>query len=134
MKEDIAEIVQKAERSLNTAFSIFQNNDFDFAVSRAYYSMFYMAEAVLLTKGLSFSKHSGVISGFNQYFVKMKIFDTKYSKMLDAVSKGREVADYDYSHIFSKEKAQELLNNAKEFLEITKKYLLELDKKQENKE
>lgn len=41
-----------------------KNGLYDFAVSRAYYAMFYIAEAFLLGQDLSFSSHAGVISAF----------------------------------------------------------------------
>jgi uncharacterized protein (UPF0332 family) len=78
MKDEIKEIINKAERSLKSTFILLKGGDYDFAISRAYYSMFYMAEACLLSKGLSFSKYSGVISGFNQHFIKTGTFDYRY--------------------------------------------------------
>jgi uncharacterized protein (UPF0332 family) len=39
-------------------------------VNRAYYAIFYAANAMLATKGLERSKHSGVIATFRQHFVK----------------------------------------------------------------
>src|ERR1017187_10687086 len=38
----------------------------DGAVSRAYYAMFHVAGALLLSKGMTFSKHSAAISAFGQ--------------------------------------------------------------------
>ena len=35
-----------------------------FAASRAYYAMFYAAEALLQSRGLAFSKHSAVHAAF----------------------------------------------------------------------
>ena len=46
----------------------------DFATSRAYYAMFYVAEALLLGEGLTFSKHSAVIAAFGKSFVKRVAF------------------------------------------------------------
>ena len=37
--------------------------------------MFFLAEAVLLTKGLRASSHKGVISLFGKHFVKTGIFE-----------------------------------------------------------
>ncbi|MBW2038605.1 MAG: HEPN domain-containing protein [Deltaproteobacteria bacterium] len=123
MKNEIKGIIQKAERSLKVALGLFAENDFDFAVSRAYYSMFYMAEAVLLTKGLSFSKHSGVISGFNQHFIKTGIFEYKYYEMLRFAFEQRNIGDYRFLQQVSKETAQRVVNEARQFLEETKEYL-----------
>lgn len=123
MKIEVEGIIRKAERSLGAASALLEGKNFDFAVSRAYYSMFYMAEAVLLTKNLSFSKHSGVISGFNQHFIKTGIFDYKYYEMLRHAFEQRGIGDYGFKTQISRETAQKVLSDAKEFLEITRKYL-----------
>ena len=123
MKDEIKGIIQKAERSLKAALRLFEANDFDFAVSRAYYSIFYMAEAVLLTKGLSFSKHSGVISGFNQHFIKTGIFEYKYYEMLRFAFEQRNIGDYRFLQQVSKETAKKVVNEARQFLEETKRHL-----------
>ena len=44
--------------------SILKEGDYESSVSRTYYAMFYCAQAILLTKNLSFSSHKGVISAF----------------------------------------------------------------------
>ncbi|WP_373479828.1 HEPN domain-containing protein [Geminocystis sp.] len=51
----------KAERSLNAAQELNQKDYPEFATSRAYYAMFYVAEVLLLEEDLSFSSHSAVI-------------------------------------------------------------------------
>lgn len=60
-------LVRKAQDSLRGAQVLASQKLFDFAVSRAYYTMFYVAEAFLLGEGLTFSKHSGVIAAFGQH-------------------------------------------------------------------
>lgn len=70
MKEEIRPLIEKARRSLQVARHLFEDGDYDFAASRAYYAMFYLAEAALLTRGLAFSRHSGVIAGFYNTFVR----------------------------------------------------------------
>ena len=47
-------LFQKAQRSLAAAQQLAQQSFYDFAVSRAYYAMFYVAEALLDHEGLSF--------------------------------------------------------------------------------
>jgi uncharacterized protein (UPF0332 family) len=46
---------------LQAARLLAEGGFFDFAISRAYYSMFYIAEAFLLGERLAYSKHSAVI-------------------------------------------------------------------------
>jgi uncharacterized protein (UPF0332 family) len=54
----------KARRAVDNARAQMELGDHDFTTSRAYYSMFYVAEAFLLEKGLALSKHSAVIAAF----------------------------------------------------------------------
>ena len=48
MKPEVSELLDKARRSIKTAERIFKDGEIDFAGSRAYYAMFYIAEALLL--------------------------------------------------------------------------------------
>lgn len=68
MKEDmdISELMQKAKESLEAAKSLCRDGFYGFSVVRSYYSIFYVVEALLLTKNLSFSKNSAVIGAFGK--------------------------------------------------------------------
>lgn len=70
MTAEQAALLQKAQKSLRAARLLADQGFYDFAVSRAYYAMFYIAEAFLLGEGLAFSKHSAVISAFGERFAK----------------------------------------------------------------
>ncbi len=61
MKPEQIALLRKAAESLRAAELLATNELFDFAASRAYYTMFYVAEAFLLNKGLTFSSHAAVI-------------------------------------------------------------------------
>ncbi|MHA1262473.1 MAG: HEPN domain-containing protein [Candidatus Freyarchaeota archaeon] len=67
---DISELVKKANESLEAAKLLLRGGYPDFSASRSYYSMFYAAQAILLTRNLAFSKHSTVISAFGKEFIK----------------------------------------------------------------
>jgi len=82
LKTEIERLTRKARESLEAAKTLFRENYYGFAVSRVYYAMFYAAEAALLKKGLSFSKHSGVIAAFGKHFAKSQVIPSKYHKML----------------------------------------------------
>ena len=70
----IRQLAVKARESLRAADGLFRDNHPDVSASRAYYSMFYLVEALLLTRDLKFKKHTGVIGAFNREFIKTKIF------------------------------------------------------------
>jgi uncharacterized protein (UPF0332 family) len=119
----ISQIIDKAERSLKTAKEIFQTGEYDFAVSRAYYTIFYMAEAALMTKDLSYSKHSGVIAAFGKHLIKTGVFDKKLHTILKNAFKRRNIGDYEFNIAITKEEAERVINDAEEFFLTTRAYL-----------
>ncbi len=70
MTDEQRELLLKAQQSLEAAKLLLSNNYPDYATSRAYYSMFYIAEAFLEGEGLSFSKqfsrHRSFWTGIHQ--------------------------------------------------------------------
>jgi len=57
-------MIRKADKSLAGAHVLLEEGFYGFAASRAYYAMFYAAEALLQSRGLAFSKHSAVHAAF----------------------------------------------------------------------
>ncbi len=70
MNEEIQKLLEKAERSLKAAETLLSEGDYDFAVSRAYYAMFYSVRAMLLLIDITTKKHASTISIFCEKFVK----------------------------------------------------------------
>jgi uncharacterized protein (UPF0332 family) len=68
MSPEQQQLMEKAQRILEAAQQLIQHGFYDFAVSRSYYAMFYVAEALLDRVGLAFSSHATVISAFEQQF------------------------------------------------------------------
>lgn len=122
-QEEIQALLKKAERSLRAASSMIDSQDFDFSLSRAYYAMFYSAEALLLTKDLRFSKHSGVIACFGKEFIKEGVFS---EQLYDYFIKGfreRQKGDYDVVSMPSREDALEMVERASIFNVEVNNYL-----------
>jgi len=79
--------------------------------------MFSAARVLLATKGYDSAKHSGVISLFNQHFVKEGILSKDMGRLLAEAKDIRERGDYgDYVMVFEEE-AQKHLERAKDFVE-----------------
>jgi uncharacterized protein (UPF0332 family) len=68
-------LLEKAERFIRSARVLADDGDLDSAASRLYYAMFFVAEALLAARGLSFSSHSAVLSAYGQRFAKTKELD-----------------------------------------------------------
>jgi len=94
MKDEIAALVDKANRSLAASKRMIEAGDYDFAVSRAYYALFYVSEALLLKKGKSFSKHAAVISGLYEEYIKTNELPKEFHKTLHRAFDLRQQGDY----------------------------------------
>ena len=62
--KEITLYMENAYESLSAARSNLDNDFYSAAINRAYYAIFYAANAMLATKKLNRSKHSGVSSTF----------------------------------------------------------------------
>ncbi len=122
-KNQLKRIKAKSRQTYNTAYNLIEFGDYESAVSRAYYAVFYMLEALLLTKGLSYSKHSAVISAFSKYFIKEGVFPAEFAKKVKKLRKNREIGDYDYYKNISKKGAQKNIKNAKIIINKIEDYL-----------
>lgn len=120
---EIGALLEKARRSLSASKNLMERGDYDFSISRAYYSMFYCAEALLLTKDLKFSKHSAVISFFGREFVRSGLLSNElYGHLLKGFRK-RQIGDYEVLNLPILEDAGEITHEAEIFLEATEMYL-----------
>jgi uncharacterized protein (UPF0332 family) len=108
--------IKSTEERLEATRVLMQRKLFKDAIPRAYYAIFQATRAALATKKLDARKHSGVISLFNQHFVKSGIFTKDYSKILSSARDLREASDYDDFYLVSKEEAQEAVDNAEKFI------------------
>ncbi len=67
MKEASRLLLEKAQRAIEAAKTLLVDGNYpDFSTGRAYYAMFYIAEALLEEKELRFSKHGGVHGAFGE--------------------------------------------------------------------
>lgn len=120
---EIEALLKKALDSIKGARLLFDDELYGFAVSRAYYAMFYLVSAVLLTKGLNFSKHQAVVAAFGQHFIKTGIFKHKFHQYLVEAFEQRQIGDYEPMEEITKETAQKSIDRAEEFLVAVKAYL-----------
>ncbi len=123
MKEQIESLVKKSDRYLHSAAILRDVEDYDSAASRLYYAMFYCAEALLLTKELSFSKHRGVIAGFGQHFVKTGDLPAEMHQWLREAFDKRQLGDYASPSSLEEEDALDLQEKAERFVQQTKEFL-----------
>ena len=64
------------------------------AANRFYYAAFYAARALLATREVDSSRHSGVIALFQKHFVKSGAIDAQVAKALPRAFEKRQASDY----------------------------------------
>lgn len=91
---------ERAETTLNEAIDELSRRNFRLTVNRAYYSVFYAMRAFLVPADKDSSKHSGVISLFNQYVIKPGIVSEINFKAIQSLMDLRHEGDYqDFNEI-----------------------------------
>ena len=123
MKDETFALLEKAERAIHSAENITADGDFDFAISRVYYAMFYIATALLGEKDMYFSKHGGVHGAFGQHFVKTGEFEPKYQRWLVTTFSQRITGDYGVTSDFILEDVQEIIGQARDIFNAAQNYL-----------
>ncbi len=124
MKE-IKSLMARAERYLKSAELLLQDGDYESSISRTYYAMFFSVQAVLLRKGLAFSSHKGVISAFGEHFVKVGIFPKEMGRELNRTFAKRQIGDYEYTFVMTKDDAKQILEKGEFFIAEIAKHLSE---------
>lgn len=123
MTPEIKELLERAKLSQKAAVNLLRDGFASFSASRAYYSMFYIAQALLLSKGLSFSSHSAVIAAYGKEFAKTKLLDPEFHRLLMEAQDTRNIGDYGMIGEVEESEAQEIINWSKKFLKAAEKYL-----------
>jgi uncharacterized protein len=123
MTPEQSALLSKAYDSVRAAKLLSDAELYDFAVSRAYYAMFYMAEAFLLGVGLSFSRHAGVIAAFGERFAKTGIVPVELHRYLIEGQDKRNVGDYQIGPGLTDIQAAEQLARAEQFLHLAQRLL-----------
>jgi len=101
-----------AKECLIESKAAFDNGHFKLSLSRSYYAIFNSLRAVTVLDNFDSKKHKGIISHFNHYYVKTKIFPSDTSDLIEDAFDIRGQADYEDFYLASKRDAQNQIDNA----------------------
>lgn len=120
MKPKSQQLIAKAKQSYHAARVLAEQGFYDFAGSRAYYTMFYIAEAFLWENDLTFASHAAVIAAFGRDLAKAGIVPIEFHRFLINAQNKRTNADYgvDDELKLSESDAQALLEQSQKFIEF----------------
>lgn len=85
-------------------------------INRAYYAMFYAVLALLTSVGKGASKHSGVLTLFDEHFIKSDQLPREMSKAIHKAFELRQIGDYRELATLDEEQVTEVLTLADEFV------------------
>lgn len=111
-------LLRKARSSIEAARLLLGEDHYDFAASRAYYAMFYVADAFLRGRGLKFSKHSAVHAAFGQHFARTGALPAGMHRQLIEAAAIRNLGDYGIGPDVDSATARQLIADAEEFVRV----------------
>lgn len=124
MKEYASKLLAKALDAIEAAEGLTNMGKAEFAAGRAYYAMFYTAEALLFDQfDLKLNQHGQVIAAYGKHFAKTKELNPKYHRWLRDGFEKRISGDYGVDIQIEEDVATEMINQAREFLEAAQEYL-----------
>ena len=121
--EEMPEYMDYSRRALRTAHLAFDDDDWVGAINRAYYAIFYAANAVLELEGLERSKHSGVLGLFRQRYIKTGLIEPEFSVIYGKAFESRSEGDYERTKFPSQADAQQAIEGAQRFVERIDRFL-----------
>jgi len=123
LKPEAEKLLAKASRAISAAETLLKTADVDFAAGRAYYAMFYVAEALLAEKGKRFKKHSAVHAAYGEEFARTSVLDPQFHRWLLDASDKRILGDYGVEAALTSDDVRAMLEHAQAFLHAASQYL-----------
>ena len=121
MTQSVNGYLRQSKDSLAAAELLLSEDFAGYAAARAYYAMFYVAQAFLSTRGLASSKHSGVVGMFGHEFAKSGVLPEHLHRYLIRAGQLRLLADYRGTPI-TDEEAQTQIGRGREMLDFAREY------------
>jgi len=120
---EVEHLLRKAERKLSAAKKLLDLDEYEDAVSRAYYCIFHAAKAALASEQTFPKTHEGTLKEFGLKFIKGKKLPKELGRIFSYTRSLRETADYAITPIIGLEDAKWSVEAAERFLKQMKEYL-----------
>lgn len=111
---------EKGQRCLVTAGREYDAGNYDFAINRLYYCVFYAVSAWMIENGMSFRKHTGVRSAFHKHLIREGLMSRKWAKLYDRLFEDRTDGDYVPFTQFEDDYVCKQISDCREFLDQMK--------------
>lgn len=123
LSKQLKTMMDKAVDTAAVAGELHGRRHYNDAASKAYYAVFHSLQAILLTKNLSFSKHSAVLSAFNKEFIYSEVFAKDFYTKIARLFKDRQIGDYEYEKEIDCESSKADVADAEMIINAVERYL-----------
>jgi len=113
----------RAEKALRSATTLFAEELFEDAISRAYYAVLHAAKGALAVANVSTDSHAGVRRMFCLHLVKDGLIEDEYARILVSEQEDRELGDYDIDIVIDESRARQRTQDAAKFLHRIKQHI-----------
>lgn len=87
--------IERSHSTIKEVEFIITGKFWNLAANRLYYALFYICEAVLLSRQLTTSSHAGVSRMMNLHFIKEGLLSEEEGALLARLFRMRQTGDYD---------------------------------------
>ncbi|MBC8389883.1 MAG: HEPN domain-containing protein [Actinobacteria bacterium] len=115
--------IDRAKEAIEEVKILIEAKKFNAAITRIYYGIFFIINALCLIDNFSTSKHSQLIGYFNKEYVKRKLVDPKIGKFLNRAYELRTKSDYGELVNFIKEEVENYFKEMKLFITTIEKII-----------
>ena len=119
-KEEIEAVVayrkEKAYNTLKEAEDMIDTKHWNLAIQRLYYACFYMASALLMSRGINARTHNGVVGQLGQNFVSKGFLTKDEGRLYSRLLQNRITGDYNDFFDFTREDVAPLLEPTRNLL------------------
>ncbi len=117
--------IEKAKDCLKASKLLLDDGLYADSANRSYYAIFHSMNALCALRSVGYKKHSGVLSDFNQNYVKTNLIEIEYSKIAKTAFSVRTKSDYSDFYVVSKQDVVEQYKNAVKFIDRIDRFINE---------
>ena len=118
-------MIDMAMECLDDAELLLKEDRYRSTVTKSYYAMFHLSNALAFCDGRQFSQHSQIIGYFGSQYIRTNEIDRKWFSALNGASALRNKSDYLYGSVISKAEAEQHYSNAVLFSKTVLRYIFD---------
>jgi uncharacterized protein (UPF0332 family) len=118
-KDDLVKYrLSRAKDTFDDAKILADNQKWNSAINRLYYSAYYAVSALLLEHDYKPTTHNGAKSVFSEHFIKNEVIPKEYGKLYSQLFTWRQKGDYDDLFDFDKDKVLPYFEPVEKFIQL----------------